>query len=165
MIVTCGSDDKCDAARELGADHAINYRAQDFVEEVKALTGGKGVDVVLDMVGGDYIPRNLACLAEDGRHVTIAVQRGAKAESTWRRDAPPADADRLDAPRPRSPISRRCSPTRLREAVWPMAACAPAMDQGVRAGRGGRGARAGWRRASMSARSCCGWRSEWARFR
>ena len=60
VIVTCGSDDKCAAARALGAAHAINYRTADFVEEVKALTGGKGVAVVLDMVGGDYVPRNLA---------------------------------------------------------------------------------------------------------
>lgn len=80
IIVTCGSDDKCEAARVLGADLAINYRDQDYVEEVKAFTGGKGANVILDMVGGDYLPRNLACLAEDGRHVTIAFQRGAKAE-------------------------------------------------------------------------------------
>ena len=80
IIVTCGSDDKCRAAEALGASHAINYNAADFVEEVKRLTGGRGVEIVLDMVGGDYLPRNLACLAEDGRHVTIAVQRGATAE-------------------------------------------------------------------------------------
>lgn len=80
IIVTCGSADKCDAARALGADLAIDYSAEDYVEAVKAFTGGAGVDVVLDMVGGDYVPRNLACLAEDGRHVTIAFQRGAKAE-------------------------------------------------------------------------------------
>ena len=76
IIVTAGSDEKCAAARALGADHAINYRTQDFVEEVKAFTGGKGVAVVLDMVGGDYVPRNLQCLADDGRHVSIAVQGG-----------------------------------------------------------------------------------------
>lgn len=76
MIVTAGSDEKCAAALELGAAHAINYRTQDFVEEVKAITGGKGVQAVLDMVGGDYVPRNLQCLAEDGRHVSIAVQGG-----------------------------------------------------------------------------------------
>lgn len=80
IIVTCGSADKCDAARALGADLAIDYSAEDYVEAVKGFTGGAGVDVVLDMVGGDYVPRNLACLAEDGRHVTIAFQRGAKAE-------------------------------------------------------------------------------------
>lgn len=80
VIVTAGSDDKCAAAEKLGAARAINYRTQDFVEAVKDFTGGKGVDIVLDMVGGDYLPRNIQCLAEDGRHVSIAVQRGAKAE-------------------------------------------------------------------------------------
>jgi NADPH:quinone reductase len=80
VIVTCGSDEKCAAAKALGADHAINYKAQDFVDEVRAITGGKGVNAVLDMVGGDYVPRNIACMAEDGRHVTIAVQRGVSAE-------------------------------------------------------------------------------------
>ena len=59
---------------------AINYRSQDFVEEVKRITDGHGVSVVLDMVGGDYLPRNLACLSDDGRHVSIAFQRGAKSE-------------------------------------------------------------------------------------
>ncbi|HMQ18052.1 MAG TPA: NAD(P)H-quinone oxidoreductase [Sphingopyxis sp.] len=80
IIVTCGSAEKCDAARALGTDLAIDYSAEDYVEAVKAFTDGKGVDAVLDMVGGDYVPRNLACLAEDGRHVTIAFQRGAKVE-------------------------------------------------------------------------------------
>lgn len=80
VIVTCGSDIKCAASRKIGADHAINYNKQDFVEAVRSITGGKGVNAVLDMVGGDYVPRNLDCLAEDGRHVTIAVQRGVKAE-------------------------------------------------------------------------------------
>ena len=80
VIVTCGSDDKCAAARALGAAHAINYRSEDFVDAVKRLTGGSGVAVVLDMVGGDYVARNLACLGNDGRHVSIAFQRGASAE-------------------------------------------------------------------------------------
>jgi putative PIG3 family NAD(P)H quinone oxidoreductase len=80
VIVTAGSDSKCARAREIGARHAINYRTQDFVEEVKRITGGRGVHAVLDMVGGDYVPRNLACLAEDGRHVSIAAQNGPKAE-------------------------------------------------------------------------------------
>jgi len=79
-IVTCGNDEKCRRAEALGALHAINYNEQDFVAEVKRLTEGAGVNVVLDMVGGDYLPRNLDCLAEEGRHVSIAVQRGAKAE-------------------------------------------------------------------------------------
>jgi putative PIG3 family NAD(P)H quinone oxidoreductase len=80
VMVTCGSDAKCARALELGATAAINYRTQDFVEEVHRVTDRKGVDVIIDMVGGDYLPRNLACLAEEGRHVSIAVQRGATAE-------------------------------------------------------------------------------------
>jgi len=80
VIVTCGTGDKCARALGLGAHAAINYREQDFVEEVHRVTDRKGVDVVIDMVGGDYVPRNLACLAEEGRHVSIAVQRGATAE-------------------------------------------------------------------------------------
>ena len=80
IIVTCGTDRKCARALELGADAAINYRTHDFVEEVHRVTDRRGVNVVLDMVGGDYLPRNLACLSEEGRHVSIAVQRGATAE-------------------------------------------------------------------------------------
>jgi len=80
VIVTCGSDDKCARALEIGAAHAINYKSADFVEEVGRITGGKGVELVLDMVAGDYVPRNLKCLAEDGRHVTIAIQGGARSE-------------------------------------------------------------------------------------
>jgi NADPH2:quinone reductase len=80
ILVTCGSDEKCARAEALGADGAINYREQDFAEAVKDFTGGRGVDIVLDMVGGDYFRRNLACLVDDGRHVSIAVQRGAEAD-------------------------------------------------------------------------------------
>ena len=80
VITTCGDEQKCAASRELGADLSINYREADFVEEVKDFTGGKGVEVVLDMVSGDYVSRNLKCLAEDGRHVTIAVLGGMQAE-------------------------------------------------------------------------------------
>ena len=80
IIVTCGSDQKCARALRLGADAAINYSTHDFVEEVHRVTNRGGVNVVVDMVGGDYVPRNLACLATEGRHVSIAVQRGATAE-------------------------------------------------------------------------------------
>lgn len=80
IIVTCGSDEKCARARALGADVAINYRTTDFVAAVHEATGGQGVQAVIDMVGGDYLPRNLKCLAEEGRHVSIAIQRGATAE-------------------------------------------------------------------------------------
>lgn len=80
VIVTCGGPDKCAAALAIGADHAIDYKASDFVEEVARITGGAGVDLVLDMVAGDYVMRNLKCLADDGRHVTIAVQGGVRSE-------------------------------------------------------------------------------------
>ena len=80
VIVTAGSPEKCARALEIGAAHAIDYRAEDFVLRVGEITHARGVDVVLDMVGGDYVLRNLACLAEEGRHVSIAVQRGASAE-------------------------------------------------------------------------------------
>ena len=80
VIVTCGSEAKCDAARGIGADHAIDYKAGDFVAEVARITDGRGVHLVLDMVAGDYVARNLKCLSDDGRHVTIAVQGGVRAE-------------------------------------------------------------------------------------
>ena len=80
VIVTCGDTAKCAAATRIGADLAINYREQDFAEAVLAHTEGRGVNVVLDMVSGDYVAKNLKCLAEDGRHVTIAVLGGAKAD-------------------------------------------------------------------------------------
>jgi NADPH2:quinone reductase len=80
VVATVGSDAKCAAVRALGADHAINYRTQDFEAEVKRLTEGRGADVILDMVAGDYVARELGCLAEDGRLVIIAVQGGIKSE-------------------------------------------------------------------------------------
>lgn len=80
VIVTCGGAEKCAAARAIGADHAIDYKAGDFVAEVARITGGQGVNLVLDMVAGDYVQRNLKCLAPDGRHVTIAVQGGLSAQ-------------------------------------------------------------------------------------
>ncbi|MBU6502709.1 MAG: NAD(P)H-quinone oxidoreductase [Burkholderiales bacterium] len=80
VIVTAGSADKCAACLALGADHAINYRDADFAEESKKLTGGAGVNVILDMVAGSYVAREINCLAEDGRLVIIAVQGGVKSE-------------------------------------------------------------------------------------
>ncbi len=80
VIVTVGSAEKAQACLALGADHAIVYREQDFAEEARRLTGGKGVDVILDMVAGAYVAREVECLAEDGRLVMIAVQGGVKAE-------------------------------------------------------------------------------------
>jgi putative PIG3 family NAD(P)H quinone oxidoreductase len=80
VITTAGSDEKCAACESLGADVAINYRAADFVAAVRDATGGRGVDVVLDMVGGDYVQRNIECLAMDGRLVQIGLLGGAKAQ-------------------------------------------------------------------------------------
>ncbi len=80
VVTTAGSDEKCAACVDLGADLAINYRTQDFAEDVKAKTPGKGVDVVLDMVGAAYLARNLRCLKAEGRYVNIAHLQGSKAE-------------------------------------------------------------------------------------
>jgi putative PIG3 family NAD(P)H quinone oxidoreductase len=80
VFITAGTDEKCAACRKLGADVAINYKAEDFAEVVKRETGGRGVDVILDMVGGPYIPKNIEILAEQGRHASIAFLKGPKAE-------------------------------------------------------------------------------------
>ena len=80
VIATAGSDEKCEACRKLGADIAVNYRTEDFAAKVMEATEGKGADVILDMVGGDYIPKNLSCLAVEGRLVQIAFLKGSKAE-------------------------------------------------------------------------------------
>ncbi len=80
VIVTAGSDAKCQACLDLGADHAINYRTHDFAQEAKRLTGGAGVNVILDMVAGAYVVREVEALAEDGRLVIIAVQGGIQSE-------------------------------------------------------------------------------------
>ncbi|MGZ4955946.1 MAG: NAD(P)H-quinone oxidoreductase [Methylobacter sp.] len=80
VIVTAGSKTKCEFCLQLGADAAINYNEQDFVGEIKHLTDNKGVDVILDMIGGDYFPRNLKCMSDDARLVQIAIQSGPKAE-------------------------------------------------------------------------------------
>ena len=80
VCATAGSKEKCDASIELGADYAINYREFDFVEEIKTWTSGQGVDVILDIVGGAYVPKNIKCLASEGRLVIIATQGGLKAE-------------------------------------------------------------------------------------
>ncbi|MBL8317649.1 MAG: NAD(P)H-quinone oxidoreductase [Burkholderiaceae bacterium] len=122
VIVTAGSDDKCGACLELGADHAINYRTQDFVAEVSRLTGGKGVHVVLDMVGGPYIERELQCMADDGRLALIAVQGGIDS----RVDAGLVLRKRLSITgstlRPRSIAYKAALARELRERVWPLVA-------------------------------------------
>ncbi|TXC73733.1 NAD(P)H-quinone oxidoreductase [Sphingorhabdus soli] len=122
IIVTCGSAEKCAAALEAGADHAINYKTEDFVEAVTEATEGQGVAVVLDMIGGDYVPRNLACLAEDGRHVSIAFQRGMTAEigivDIMRRRLTLTGSTL----RPRGADFKAALASDIREHVWPLVA-------------------------------------------
>lgn len=131
-IVTCGSDAKCQAALDLGADHAINYNKQDFVEAVREITSGKGVNAVLDMVGGDYVARNLQCLAEDGRHVTIAVQRGVKAELNMALVMMRRLTFTGSTLRPRSASFKALVADELARTVWPHVEAGklkPVMDQ------------------------------------
>ena len=122
VIATAGSDDKCAACLTLGADHAINYKTQDFVAAVADLTGGQGVNVVLDMVAGAYVAREIDCLAEDGRLVIIAVQGGVKAEF----NAGMVLRKRLTITgstlRPRPVAFKAAIAQALRERVWPLLA-------------------------------------------
>ena len=122
VIITAGSDEKCAACLALGAHHAINYKAQDFVAEVQHITEGRGVDVVLDMVAGPYVAREVECLAEDGRIVIIAVQGGVKAEF----NAALVLRKRLvitgSTLRPRPVAFKAAIAQALREQVWPLLA-------------------------------------------
>jgi NADPH2:quinone reductase len=120
VFATAGSDDKCRACESLGAERGINYRSEDFVEVVKAATGGKGVDVVLDMVAGDYLPREVSCLADDGRIVIIALLGGAKANVSL------GDVLRRrltitgSTLRPRPVSFKAAIAAKLRQNVWPL---------------------------------------------
>jgi len=120
VITTVGNAEKAEACRRAGAEHALNYREQDFVAEVAAITVTRGVDVVLDMVGGDYIEKNLKSLAIDGRMVLIAFLRGSRAEIDWRfvmlkRQTITGSTMRA------SPHERKAAMARaLREEVWPL---------------------------------------------
>lgn len=120
VFATAGSDDKCRACEGLGAERGINYRSEDFVAIVKELTGGKGVDVVLDMVGGDYVAREIDCLADDGRIGLIALLGGAKAQI----DLGQVLRRRLSISgstlRPRPIAFKAAIAARLREQVWPL---------------------------------------------
>lgn len=120
VLVTAGSDEKCAACRALGADHAINYKTSDFVAEVKQLTDGKGADVILDMVAGAYVAREIDCLADDGRLVIIAVQGGVKSEF----NAGQVLRRRLTVTgstlRPRPVAFKGAIARALREKVWPL---------------------------------------------
>jgi putative PIG3 family NAD(P)H quinone oxidoreductase len=120
VITTVGSAEKAAFCRSAGADHALNYREQDFVAEVATITGKRGVDVILDMVGGDYIDKNLRCLAVEGRLVLIAFLHGSRAEVDWRfimvkRQTVTGSTMRA------SPHERKAAiATALRAKVWPL---------------------------------------------
>jgi NADPH2:quinone reductase len=131
VFATAGSDEKCAACVRFGATAAINYRTQDFAEEVKRLTDGRGVDVVLDMVGGPYMTRNIRCLGMDGRLVLIAFLQGSKVENF---DFVPVMVRRLtitgSTMRPRTTAQKGAIAAELRQKVWPAldaGRCAPAI--------------------------------------
>jgi NADPH2:quinone reductase len=120
VFATAGSDEKCAACVRLGAEKAVNYRTQDFAAEIKAATGGKGVNVILDMVAGDYVPKELKCLADEGRLVFIAFLRGHKTEL----DVNEVMRRRLHITgstlRPRPVEFKGYVAKNLREKIWPL---------------------------------------------
>ena len=131
VIVTAGSDDKANACLRLGADVAINYRSEDFVEATRAATEGRGANVILDMVGGDYTPRNHAAAAVDGRIVQIATLNGAKVEIDLRVIMSKRLFHTGSTLRPRTPAQKAVIADALYEKVWPLLAegkCKPLID-------------------------------------
>ena len=122
VIATAGSDEKCAASLTLGAHHAINYKSQDFVAEAKRITDGNGVDVVLDMVAGDYVAREVECVAEDGRIVIIAVQGGIKSEFNAGLVLRRRITITGSTLRPRPVAFKKAIASALRERVWPLLA-------------------------------------------
>lgn len=132
VIATCGGPEKCEQALAIGAAHAIDYKAADFVEETLRLTEGRGVHMVLDMVAGDYVARNLKCLADDGRHVTIAVQGGVRAEINMAEVMRRRLTLTGSTLRPRSRAFKGALASEIRDTVWPLVvegALRPIMDQ------------------------------------
>jgi NADPH:quinone reductase len=120
VLATAGSDEKCQACRDFGADVAINYRTQDFVEVGKKFTEGRGVDVILDMVGGDYIPRQIELLAREGRLGFVALMQGAKVEADFgaiQRKHLTVTGSTL---RSRTVAQKSAIVAALREKVWPL---------------------------------------------
>ena len=125
VMATAGSDDKCEAAKKLGAAHAFNYRTTDWVAEARKATNGRGVDVILDIVGGEYIAKNLDLLAIEGRLLQIAFLKTAKAEidfSVMMRKRATITGSTL---RPRSPAEKGAIARELHQQVWPL------LEQGV----------------------------------
>ncbi|HIJ37357.1 MAG TPA: NAD(P)H-quinone oxidoreductase [Rhodospirillaceae bacterium] len=125
VFTTAGTDEKCAACRKLGADLAINYRTEDFVSAISTATKGRGVDLILDMVGGDYLARNIKCLAPEGRHVSIAFLNGPKAEVNFL----PVMLKRLTLTgstlRPQSVANKASIAIALADNIWPL------LDQGT----------------------------------
>lgn len=120
VIATAGSPEKCQACLKLGADHAIDYKEEDFVAAAKAATGGRGVDLILDMVGGDYIDRNYEAAADQGRIVQIAFLRGAKAEVNFSRLMLKRLTHTGSTLRPRTVAEKAAIAAELQEKVWPL---------------------------------------------
>jgi NADPH2:quinone reductase len=120
VFATAGSDDKCRACEALGAERGINYRTEEFSDVVKAATGGKGVDVILDMVGGDYVPREIACLADDGRLVFIALLGGGKSTVSLGQILLRRLTVTGSTLRPRPVAFKAAIAAKLRERVWPL---------------------------------------------
>jgi NADPH2:quinone reductase len=124
VFATASGAPKCQACRDLGADRAIDYVSEDFVQVIARDTDGKGVDVILDMIGGEYLPRNIKCLAMDGRHVSIAFQKGPKVELSFL----PVMLKRLTLTgstlRPQSVAQKSAIARDLHTKVWPL------LDQG-----------------------------------
>ena len=120
VFTTAGSDEKAAFCRQVGADHAINYRTQDFVAEVQAVTGSKGIDVILDMVGGDYIGKNLKLLATEGRLAFIAFLQGSTAEVDFMRVMLKRQTLTGSTLRARPDSQKAAIAAQLREKVWPL---------------------------------------------
>ncbi len=120
VFATAGTDDKCRACEELGAERGINYRSEDFVDVVKSLTGGKGADVILDMVAGSYVNREIQCLADDGRLVIIALLGGAKGEVNFSEILRRRLTVTGSTLRPRPVAFKQDIANKLRERIWPL---------------------------------------------
>lgn len=120
VFATAGTDDKCRACESLGAERGINYRSEDFVEVVKSLTGGKGADVILDMVAGSYVNREIQCLADDGRLVIIALLGGAKGEVNFSEILRRRLTVTGSTLRPRPIAFKQGIAHKLRERIWPL---------------------------------------------
>jgi NADPH:quinone reductase-like Zn-dependent oxidoreductase len=125
VLTTVGSDEKAEAAKKLGAAHAFNYRTADWVAEAKRVTNGRGVDVILDIVGGDYIPRNVDLLAVEGRLLQIAFLKHAKAELDFSQVMRKRLTITGSTLRPRSPVEKGAIARDLHQHVWPL------LEQGV----------------------------------